>query len=129
MATLDCTPDPANFPWFGAFTGDCDIGLHAKRGGSGRLEGCPGAAVGPPLQGRHPNRRGQHGGRRPADHGRVHPRRALRQLRPGAAQTTGPAGLGEVQGAVPDAGALGGALLPLHANFAPDRDLFIKEPG
>jgi predicted NBD/HSP70 family sugar kinase len=27
----------------------------------------------------------------------------------------------------PDAGALGGALLPLHANFAPDRDLFIKE--
>ena len=29
----------------------------------------------------------------------------------------------------PDAGALGGALLPLHANFAPDRDLFIKEPG
>jgi len=29
----------------------------------------------------------------------------------------------------PDAGALGGALLPLHANFAPDRDLFIKEHG
>ena len=29
----------------------------------------------------------------------------------------------------PDAGALGGALLPLHANFAPDRDLFIKEQG
>lgn len=29
----------------------------------------------------------------------------------------------------PDAGALGGALLPLHANFAPDRDLFIKENG
>jgi len=28
-----------------------------------------------------------------------------------------------------DAGALGGALLPLHANFAPDRDLFIKEHG
>ena len=27
----------------------------------------------------------------------------------------------------PDAAALGGALLPLHANFAPDRDLFIKE--
>ena len=26
-----------------------------------------------------------------------------------------------------DAGSLGGALLPLHANFAPDRDLFIKE--
>jgi len=26
-----------------------------------------------------------------------------------------------------DAGALGGALLPLHANFAPDRGLFIKE--
>jgi predicted NBD/HSP70 family sugar kinase len=26
----------------------------------------------------------------------------------------------------PDASALGGALLPLHANFAPDRDLFIK---
>jgi predicted NBD/HSP70 family sugar kinase len=26
-----------------------------------------------------------------------------------------------------DARALGGALLPLHANFAPDRDLFIKE--
>jgi predicted NBD/HSP70 family sugar kinase len=26
-----------------------------------------------------------------------------------------------------DAGALGGALLPLHANFAPDRDLFLKE--
>ena len=25
-----------------------------------------------------------------------------------------------------DAGALGGALLPLHANFAPDRDLFLK---
>jgi predicted NBD/HSP70 family sugar kinase len=29
----------------------------------------------------------------------------------------------------PDAGALGGALLPLHANFAPDRGLFIKEQG
>ena len=31
-----------------------------------------------------------------------------------------------------DARALGGALLPLHANFAPDRDLFLKvaaEPG
>jgi predicted NBD/HSP70 family sugar kinase len=28
-----------------------------------------------------------------------------------------------------DAGALGGALLPLHANFAPDRDLFIKDPA
>ena len=28
-----------------------------------------------------------------------------------------------------DAGALGGALLPLHANFATDRDLFIKENG
>jgi predicted NBD/HSP70 family sugar kinase len=26
----------------------------------------------------------------------------------------------------PDAGALGGALLPLHGNFAPDRDLFLK---
>jgi predicted NBD/HSP70 family sugar kinase len=26
-----------------------------------------------------------------------------------------------------DASALGGALLPLHANFAPDRDLFLKE--
>jgi len=26
-----------------------------------------------------------------------------------------------------EAGALGGALLPLHANFAPDRDLFLKE--
>ena len=26
----------------------------------------------------------------------------------------------------PDAGALGGALLPLHANFAPDRDIFLK---
>ncbi|GAA0770674.1 ROK family transcriptional regulator [Ideonella azotifigens] len=26
-----------------------------------------------------------------------------------------------------DAGALGGALLPLHANFAPDRELFLKE--
>jgi predicted NBD/HSP70 family sugar kinase len=26
----------------------------------------------------------------------------------------------------PDAGALGGALLPLHANFAPDQDLFLK---
>jgi predicted NBD/HSP70 family sugar kinase len=26
-----------------------------------------------------------------------------------------------------DAGALGGALLPLHANFAPDRDLFLKD--
>ena len=25
-----------------------------------------------------------------------------------------------------DARALGGALLPLHANFAPDRDLFLK---
>jgi predicted NBD/HSP70 family sugar kinase len=25
-----------------------------------------------------------------------------------------------------DAGALGGALLPLHANFAPDRDIFLK---
>ena len=24
------------------------------------------------------------------------------------------------------AGALGGALLPLYANFAPDRDLFLK---
>ena len=32
-----------------------------------------------------------------------------------------------VQGSVgPDARALGGALLPLHANFAPDRDLFLK---
>jgi predicted NBD/HSP70 family sugar kinase len=28
-----------------------------------------------------------------------------------------------------DAGALGGALLPLHANFAPDRDLFLKDAG
>ena len=27
-----------------------------------------------------------------------------------------------------DARALGGALLPLHANFAPDRDLFLKAP-
>ena len=26
----------------------------------------------------------------------------------------------------PDAGALGGALLPLHAHFAPDQDLFLK---
>jgi predicted NBD/HSP70 family sugar kinase len=26
----------------------------------------------------------------------------------------------------PDARAIGGALLPLHANFAPDRDLFLK---
>jgi hypothetical protein len=26
----------------------------------------------------------------------------------------------------PDARALGGALLPLHANFAPDQDLFLK---
>ena len=26
----------------------------------------------------------------------------------------------------PDAGALGGAWLPLHANFAPDRYLFLK---
>jgi len=26
----------------------------------------------------------------------------------------------------PDARALGGALLPLNANFAPDRDLFLK---
>ena len=26
----------------------------------------------------------------------------------------------------PDAGVLGGALLPLHANFAPDQDLFLK---
>jgi hypothetical protein len=25
-----------------------------------------------------------------------------------------------------DARALGGALLPLHASFAPDRDLFLK---
>jgi hypothetical protein len=25
-----------------------------------------------------------------------------------------------------DARAIGGALLPLHANFAPDRDLFLK---
>ncbi len=25
-----------------------------------------------------------------------------------------------------DARALGGALLPLHANFAPDRELFLK---
>lgn len=25
-----------------------------------------------------------------------------------------------------DAHALGGALLPLHANFAPDRDIFLK---
>ena len=25
-----------------------------------------------------------------------------------------------------DAGAVGGALLPLYANFAPDRDLFLK---
>jgi hypothetical protein len=25
-----------------------------------------------------------------------------------------------------DARALGGALLPLHENFAPDRDLFLK---
>jgi len=29
----------------------------------------------------------------------------------------------------PDAGALGGALLPLWAAFAPDRDLFIKDPA
>lgn len=29
----------------------------------------------------------------------------------------------------PDAGALGGALLPLHANFAPDQDLFLKVGG
>jgi hypothetical protein len=28
-----------------------------------------------------------------------------------------------------DARALGGALLPLHANFAPDRELFIKAVG
>lgn len=26
----------------------------------------------------------------------------------------------------PDARALGGALLPLHSNFAPDQDLFLK---
>jgi len=26
----------------------------------------------------------------------------------------------------PDARALGGELMPLHANFAPDRDLFLK---
>jgi hypothetical protein len=26
----------------------------------------------------------------------------------------------------PDARALGGALMPLHANFAPDQDLFLK---
>jgi hypothetical protein len=25
-----------------------------------------------------------------------------------------------------DARALGGAMLPLHANFSPDRDLFLK---
>jgi predicted NBD/HSP70 family sugar kinase len=32
-----------------------------------------------------------------------------------------------VEGSIgPDARALGGALLPLHANFAPDRDLFLK---
>ena len=32
-----------------------------------------------------------------------------------------------LQGAVgPDARALGGAWLPLHAHFAPDRDLFLK---
>ena len=29
----------------------------------------------------------------------------------------------------PDARAIGGALLPLHANFAPDRDLFLKLAG
>lgn len=29
----------------------------------------------------------------------------------------------------PDARALGGALLPLHANFAPDQDLFLKSKG
>jgi predicted NBD/HSP70 family sugar kinase len=29
----------------------------------------------------------------------------------------------------PDARAIGGALLPLHANFAPDRDLFLKFAG
>lgn len=29
----------------------------------------------------------------------------------------------------PDARALGGALLPLHANFAPDRELFLKTVG
>ncbi|MDR3368569.1 ROK family transcriptional regulator [Rhodoferax sp.] len=29
----------------------------------------------------------------------------------------------------PDARALGGALLPLHANFAPDRELFLKVGG
>jgi hypothetical protein len=29
----------------------------------------------------------------------------------------------------PDARAIGGALLPLHANFAPDRDLFLKIAG
>lgn len=29
----------------------------------------------------------------------------------------------------PDARALGGALLPLHANFAPDRELFLKVVG
>jgi predicted NBD/HSP70 family sugar kinase len=28
-----------------------------------------------------------------------------------------------------DARAIGGAMLPLHANFAPDRDLFLKEGG
>ncbi|ROZ61397.1 ROK family protein, partial [Ramlibacter sp. WS9] len=28
-----------------------------------------------------------------------------------------------------DARAIGGALLPLHANFAPDRDLFLKSAG
>ncbi len=32
-----------------------------------------------------------------------------------------------IEGTVgPDAPALGGALMPLHANFAPDRDLFLK---
>jgi hypothetical protein len=28
-----------------------------------------------------------------------------------------------------DAGAIGGALLPLYANFAPDRELFLKLAG
>lgn len=35
-----------------------------------------------------------------------------------------------IEGSIgPDAGALGGALLPLHANFAPDQDLFLKVGG
>jgi predicted NBD/HSP70 family sugar kinase len=54
-------------------------------------------------------------------------------IRQTEASMKGPAWEGVVaprllQGSVgADAAALGGALLPLHANFAPDRELFLKE--